>query len=360
MPQAGEPPVEAAPVETAPAEAAPAETTPVEAVAADAAPIAAPAVEEPAFIEVWRPAGRAERRPHRPRRPRRQETATATAAAAPAPAAQPAEGGEAVAAAPAEAATPQPKSPAKRRRPRAATSSPTGKPAATVTNASNAPTVRVSAPSARTRAARAKGLMAIGRPRAATVRAASATTAPIAPSASSITPSPMAPAVGGGGRNKEPDPNSPFAKLAALKQQLERQRAVLEFGPPAHRQMALARAHGADAQRRGRAWPMPAMSASTASASPITARWCAGRRGDAGARPFGAGAQGRGLLRAARGSRRRAGALPGNDRRFGAQRPRNPGISATLGAKHGRGRCGLHPIYRYDRQRLLLSVRSLG
>jgi ATP-dependent RNA helicase SUPV3L1/SUV3 len=26
---------------------------------------------------------------------------------------------------------------------------------------------------------------------------------------------------GGGGRNKEPDPNSPFAKLAALKQQLE-------------------------------------------------------------------------------------------------------------------------------------------
>jgi len=32
----------------------------VEAVAADAAPIAAPAVEEPAFIEVWRPAGRAE------------------------------------------------------------------------------------------------------------------------------------------------------------------------------------------------------------------------------------------------------------------------------------------------------------
>lgn len=69
MPQAGEPagepPLEPAPVETAPAEAAPAETAPVEAVAADAAPIAAPAVEEPAFIEVWRPAGRAERRPHR-------------------------------------------------------------------------------------------------------------------------------------------------------------------------------------------------------------------------------------------------------------------------------------------------------
>ena len=39
-----------------------------------------------------------------------------------------------------------------------------------------------------------------------------------APSASSITPSPS---VGVGRRNKEPDPNSPFAKLAALKQQLE-------------------------------------------------------------------------------------------------------------------------------------------
>ena len=34
---------------------------------------AASAWEEPAFIEVWRPAGRAERRPHKPRRPRRPE-----------------------------------------------------------------------------------------------------------------------------------------------------------------------------------------------------------------------------------------------------------------------------------------------
>ena len=67
------------------AEAAPAEEEKKEATAA-----------EPAMIEVWRPAGRFEKRPHRPRRPPRQPNAVK-------PAAAPAETTEAVAAAPAEA-----------------------------------------------------------------------------------------------------------------------------------------------------------------------------------------------------------------------------------------------------------------
>ena len=44
----------------------------------------AAASAEPAMIEVWRPAGRFERRPHRPRRPQRAPKAAAQAAAAPA------------------------------------------------------------------------------------------------------------------------------------------------------------------------------------------------------------------------------------------------------------------------------------
>ena len=76
---------------------------------ASSAPSAA-APAEPAFIEVWRPAGRADRRPHKPRRARRPdrapvqaappEAATATAAAAAAAAA--AEAAPAAAPAPAE------------------------------------------------------------------------------------------------------------------------------------------------------------------------------------------------------------------------------------------------------------------
>ena len=73
MPQAGESGAEPAPAEQAPAEgAAPAlaaeaaETVQSPPPASDET-VAAPA--EPAFIEVWRPAGRSERKPHRPRRP---------------------------------------------------------------------------------------------------------------------------------------------------------------------------------------------------------------------------------------------------------------------------------------------------
>src|SRR5262245_17862617 len=73
----------AAPVEatTAPVESAPTEAKPA---------------EEAAFIEVWRPAGRSERRPHRPRRQHRQQQTQVVEAEG--TAATPAEGGAAVSA----------------------------------------------------------------------------------------------------------------------------------------------------------------------------------------------------------------------------------------------------------------------
>ncbi len=107
MPQAGETPAEAAPAETAPVEAAAAKLasapgTAPPAIAADGAEagqLAAPGPAEPPLIEVWRLAGRAERKPHRPRRPYREKkvaksTKAGEAAAAPAQAAAPAAEGE--------------------------------------------------------------------------------------------------------------------------------------------------------------------------------------------------------------------------------------------------------------------------
>src|SRR5262249_47608269 len=86
-----------APVDSTPADVAiatPAELAPPAADAAQPATTAAPkSAEEAAFIEVWRPAGRSERRPHRPRRPHRtpaQAGASAEAGTA-APAGMPAE-----------------------------------------------------------------------------------------------------------------------------------------------------------------------------------------------------------------------------------------------------------------------------
>jgi ATP-dependent RNA helicase SUPV3L1/SUV3 len=85
-PQA-EPAAEAAPAPEAIAVETPAEPAP------EAAPAETPAepakAEEPAFYEVWRPAGRSEqRRPHRPRRPRQAAAAAPAAEAAPAGEAQ--------------------------------------------------------------------------------------------------------------------------------------------------------------------------------------------------------------------------------------------------------------------------------
>ncbi len=63
------------------------------------APAASTAAAEPAMIEVWRPAGRFEKRPHRPRQPQRAPKTPVQAAAAPA------ETGEAAVAAPADSAS---------------------------------------------------------------------------------------------------------------------------------------------------------------------------------------------------------------------------------------------------------------
>ena len=124
------------------------------------------------------------------------------------------------------------------------------------------------------------------------------------PSASNITPSPDG-GSSGAARDKAPDPNSPFAKLAALKEQLEATArsglsSSVPFGSPAHRQMAVARAGGAHPHRRRGARerrPCPAQRrARRRRRPPGAARRCR----HPGARPHGAGAEGRGLRRAAR------------------------------------------------------------
>ena len=79
-------------------------------------------------------------------------------------------------------------------------------------------------------------------------------------------------------RDKAPDPNSPFAKLAGAQGAARGgQGAALshrQIGPPAHRQMAMARARGAHALGCGGACRAPVMCASTASASTPRAARC--------------------------------------------------------------------------------------
>ncbi len=213
--QAGEPPVAdtaAAPAETpaeTPAEPAPeqsaatveaalADSTPTTEAAAEAAP------EEPAFIEVWRPAGRSERRPHRPRRPPRSQQA--------APAATPAEGGEATAAASAtEAAAPAVEG-----------AEPSGQPQA-----------RPDRPDRQARRARHDRQQRADRQQQRGERQGDRQNSgprrdrprrkrddgPDRAEREQYYAKPYG--SGGDRRDKQPDPNSPFAKLAALKQQLE-------------------------------------------------------------------------------------------------------------------------------------------
>jgi ATP-dependent RNA helicase SUPV3L1/SUV3 len=213
--QAGEPPVAdtaAAPAETpaeTPAEPAPeqsaatveaalADSTPTTEAAAEAAP------EEPALIEVWRPAGRSERRPHRPRRPPRSQQA--------APAATPAEGGEATAAASAtEAAAPAVEG-----------AEPSGQPQA-----------RPDRPDRQARRARHDRQQRADRQQQRGERQGDRQNSgprrdrprrkrddgPDRAEREQYYAKPYG--SGGDRRDKQPDPNSPFAKLAALKQQLE-------------------------------------------------------------------------------------------------------------------------------------------
>jgi ATP-dependent RNA helicase SUPV3L1/SUV3 len=159
-------------------------------------------VEEPAFIEVWRPAGRAERRPHKPRRPRRPERSQA---AAPAPAAA-----ESTPAAPEAAATAAPE---------------------------QAPEKSGGADQRRDREKRDRAFRQDRRERKERAEGRDQRSAAQGQSRPGGRPPRRdkgnqvdraereqyyaRPQGQRSDRNKQPDPNSPFAKLAALKQQLE-------------------------------------------------------------------------------------------------------------------------------------------
>jgi ATP-dependent RNA helicase SUPV3L1/SUV3 len=166
----------------------------------ESAPTEAKAVEEPAFIEVWRPAGRSERRPHRPRRLHRQpQTHVAVADGA---IAVPAEG-QPVAAPSAEVATPSrgPRRPRREHGERADRE-----------KRQDRQERQQRADKQGERSERHDGGARRGRPRrerGESVDRAERERYYAKPFGNS------------GGRDKQPDPNSPFAKLAALKQQLE-------------------------------------------------------------------------------------------------------------------------------------------
>jgi ATP-dependent RNA helicase SUPV3L1/SUV3 len=167
-----------------------------------AAPADAKAAEEPAFIEVWRPAGRSERRPHRPRRQPRPQVQTVPAEAAVVAASS--EGAPAPAAVAPDSAQPS-HSP---RRPRHERSE------------------RLDREKRQDRAQRQQRMdrqrdrnerqdrgprhERPRRDRGERIDRAEREQYYAKPFGS-----------GSGGRDKQPDPNSPFAKLAALKQQLE-------------------------------------------------------------------------------------------------------------------------------------------
>jgi ATP-dependent RNA helicase SUPV3L1/SUV3 len=178
-------------------EPAPAETTepPVE-----SAPIEAKPAEEPAFIEVWRPAGRSERRPHRPRRQHRQEPPQV--AAAEGATATPVEG-EATVTASADTAAPT-RGPRRPRRERGERADPEKR------QDRHDRQQRVEKQGERAeRHDRGSRRDRPRRERGETVDRAERDRYYAKPFGNS------------GARDKQPDPNSPFAKLAALKQQLE-------------------------------------------------------------------------------------------------------------------------------------------
>jgi ATP-dependent RNA helicase SUPV3L1/SUV3 len=170
-----------------------------------AATEAAPAAAEPAFIEVWRPAGRSDRRPHRPRRAR--------AAQAAAPTATPAEAGEAAAPTVADAsATP---------------------PAAEADGSSAGPSQpqqereRKDRQQRQERRERQQRMERQGQRSERKDGAQRRDRPPRRDKGSQVERAEREQYYakphggGGGGSGKQADPNSPFAKLAALKQQLE-------------------------------------------------------------------------------------------------------------------------------------------
>src|SRR5262245_39760536 len=173
----------------------------VPAQAADAGAAESKTTEEPPFIEVWRPAGRFERRPHRPRRQQRPQQQTQVAASEPGaePAASPTKG------TPASASPESTPSRPRRRRERG------DRPDREQRQDRHERQQRVERQDQRTeRQDRGPRRDRPRRDRGERVDRAEREQYYAKPFGSTS-----------GGRDKQPDPNSPFAKLAALKQQLE-------------------------------------------------------------------------------------------------------------------------------------------
>jgi ATP-dependent RNA helicase SUPV3L1/SUV3 len=155
--------------------------------------------EEPAFVEVWGPAGRPERRPHRPRRQRPQQPQAVAADAAAAPATTSAEG-----AASSDSTRPS-------RGPRRPRHDRGERPDREKRQERNERQQRMERQGERAdRQGHAARRERPRRERGERVERAEREQYYAKPFGS-----------GSGGRDKQPDPNSPFAKLAALKQQLE-------------------------------------------------------------------------------------------------------------------------------------------
>lgn len=177
------------------------EAAPTEAAVAPAvegAPAEAKSADEPAFIEVWRPAGRSERRPHRPRRPHRQQTQVAPAEGV---AAAPAEGEAAAAPSADSAASRGPRRPRRERSEQADHEKRQDRHERQQRMEKQGErTERHDRPARRDRPRRERG-ESVDRAERERYYAK--------------------PFGNSGPREKQPDPNSPFAKLAALKQRLE-------------------------------------------------------------------------------------------------------------------------------------------
>ncbi len=186
-------------------QAAPAEDVAAEAVAvpSESEP-AETKTDEQAFIEVWRPAGRSERRPHRPRRLHRPAQTQVAAGDSAAAAAVPAEG-EAVAVSPSSDAAQPAHGPRRPRHERG------DRPEREKRQERHERQQRVERQGDRgERQDRGPRRERPRRDRGERVDRAEREQYYAKPFGNRA-----------GGRDKQPDPNSPFAKLAALKQQLE-------------------------------------------------------------------------------------------------------------------------------------------
>jgi ATP-dependent RNA helicase SUPV3L1/SUV3 len=204
---AGEPPAsetmaaEVPAAEVSVTEAPAAEMPAAEVSAAETAATEKPAAEEPAFIEVWRPAGRSERRPHRPRRPRPQQAATAVA---------PTEGEATAASAEADATPGEVAEPSRGPRP------PRSGPDRQARRERHNRRERVER---QNQSGERQGEHKDRGPRRDRPRRGRRDDGPDRAEREQYYAKPYG--SGADRRSKEPDPNSPFAKLAALKQQLE-------------------------------------------------------------------------------------------------------------------------------------------